>query len=125
MQSIGTVSHRPGASVGMVAFSEACGLLTVQAKAGDNGNTEVEVRVQHLSSPSKVSADASVYVVWIRPRHAGIQNVGALQVDDDLVGSLKTNTSHAAFTLTVTPEPSARVAAPTHKAVFIAEVNRT
>jgi len=97
---------------------------TVQATLGDNGNTSVEVRVKHLSPAPKVAADASVYVVWIRPRNAEIQNVGALQIDDDLIGKLKTTTPHRAFTLTITPEPSARMALPTHPAVFTSEVNR-
>jgi hypothetical protein len=133
------------ASVSMLAFSQAgCDLLdrsapkqkmaasaentsgegTVQAKSADNGNTQVEVRVKHLSSPSKVAADASVYVVWIQPRDAAIQNAGALQVNDELVGKFVTITPHRAFTLTVTPEPSARMAAPTHQAVLTSEVKR-
>ncbi len=95
---------------------------TVEAKAGANGNTEVEVRVKHLSAPSKVAADASVYVVWIQPRNEAIQNVGALELDEDLVGMLNTTTPHRAFTLTVTPEPSARMAQPSHGAVFTSEV---
>lgn len=97
---------------------------TVQAKAGDNGNTQLEVRVKHLAAPAKVASDASVYVVWIQPHDAQIQNVGALRVDSDLVGKLDTTTPHRAFTLTVTPEPSARMAAPSHKAVFTTNVSR-
>lgn len=97
---------------------------TVEAKAGPNGNTQLEVQVKHLSDPARVASDASVYVVWIRPRNAEIQNVGALKLDADLVGKLNTSTPHRTFTLTVTPEPSARMAAPTHRAVFTAEVNR-
>jgi hypothetical protein len=50
--------------------------------------------------------------------------VGALKVDADLVGKLDTTTPHRTFTLTVTPEPSARMAAPTHAPVFTSEVNR-
>lgn len=132
------------ALLGTLAFSQGCGLFggsapkqtmltsaentsgegTVQAKAADNGNTALEVRVKHLSSPSKVADDASVYVVWIKPRNGELQNVGALEVDKDLVGKLDTTTPHRAFTVTVTPEPSARMAAPTHKPVFTSEVNR-
>lgn len=97
---------------------------TVQATLGDNGNTNVEIRVKHLSPPAKVEADASVYVVWIRPHNAEIQNVGALQLDEDLIGKLNTTTPHRAFTLSITPEPSARMALPTHRAVFTSEVNR-
>ncbi len=129
------------ASVGMLAFSQAgcasaqkqtmessvantSGEGTVEAKAGPNDNTQIEVRVKHLSEPARVASDASVYVVWIHPRNAEIQNVGALRIDEDLVGKLNTSTPHRTFTLTVTPEPSARMAAPTHRAVFTAEVNR-
>jgi hypothetical protein len=128
------------ASLGLLAFSQpgcatpkqsmessvanTSGEGTVEAKAGPNDNTQIEVRVKHLSAPARVASDASVYVVWIQPRNAEIQNVGALQVDADLVGKLNTTTPHRTFTLTVTPEPSARMAAPTHGAVFTAEVNR-
>lgn len=149
MQSIRTVVSRVPfhvivvASLGILPFTHAgcaanapqqpmlsssentSGVGTVQVKAGDNGNTQVEVRVKHLSSPSKVAADATVYVVWIQPRNAEIQNVGALQVDDDLVGKLNTTSPHRVFTLSVTPEPGPRMATPTHTAVFTTEVNRT
>lgn len=150
MRSIRNVNHSRShviaVAAGMLALSFAgCGLFggsapkqtmltsaentsgegTVEAKADDNNNTMIKVRVKHLASPSKVAADASVYVVWIKPRNGAMQNVGALEVDKDLVGKLDTTTPHRAFTLTVTPEPSARMASPTHKAVFTSEVNRT
>ena len=142
MRFIRSGFHRPIrvmalASVGMLAFSQAgCANApkqamessventSGQAKAGPNDNTQIEVLVKHLSPPARVASDASVYVVWIQPRNAEIQNVGALKVDADLVGKLDTTTPHRTFTLTVTPEPSARMAAPTHGAVFTTEVNR-
>jgi hypothetical protein len=95
----------------------------VDARIGDNGNTEITVRVRHLARPGRVAADSSVYVVWVRPANGRIQNVGALELDDELVGELKTKTPHRSFTLTVTPEPSARMAAPTHGPVFTSDVN--
>jgi hypothetical protein len=106
------------------SLANTSGQGTVEARVGPNGNTEIEVRVKHLSDPARVASDASVYVVWIQPRNAEIQNVGALKLDADLVGQLNTTTPHRAFTLTVTPEPSARMASPTHGAVFTAEVHR-
>ena len=146
MRFIRSGFHRPIrvmalASIGLLAFSPAgcasapkqamessvantSGEGTVQAKAGPNDNTQIEVQVKHLSDPARVASDASVYVVWIQPRNAEIQNVGALKVDADLVGKLDTTTPHRTFTLTVTPEPSARMAAPTHPPVFTSEVNR-
>jgi hypothetical protein len=60
---------------------------------------------------SKVATGASTYVVWIRPYNGTIQNAGALQVSDDLLGKFNTTTPHRAFTLMVTPEPSARIVA--------------
>jgi hypothetical protein len=109
----------------LTSADNPAGQGTVQARAGDNGNTDLDVRVKHLAPPGKAAADASVYVVWIKPRNAELQNMGALELDDDLVGRLRATTPHRSFTVTVTPEPSSRMAAPTHPAVFTAEVNRT
>jgi hypothetical protein len=105
------------------ASGNIAGEGTVGAKVDDNGNTAIHVRVKHLAPPSRVAADSSVYVVWIRPGNGQLQNVGALELDDELVGELKTTSPHRSFTLTVTPEPSARMAAPTHTPVFTSDVN--
>jgi hypothetical protein len=91
---------------------------TVRVAEGDNGNTKVFVRVKHLAPPSKLAADATVYVVWIQPREGETQNAGALTLNKDLEGSLDTLTPHRRFKLTVTPEPSGQVANPTHEPVF-------
>ena len=91
---------------------------TVRVSEGDNGNTKVSVRVKHLAPPSKVAADATVYVVWIQPGEGERQNAGALTLNKDLEGSLDTLTPHRRFKLTVTPEPSGQVANPTHEPVF-------
>src|SRR5690349_24504363 len=96
---------------------------TVEATRGENGNTDIEVLVKHLSSPSKVESDSSVYVVWLQPLgDAEIQNLGALRVDDNLVGTFNTTTPHSSFVLSITPEPSARMSQPSHGAVFTSEV---
>lgn len=95
---------------------------TVEARPGANGNTDVEVKVKHLSFPSKVAADASVYVVWLKPRNAAIQNLGAMEVDENLIGTFNTTTPHRSFTLSITPEPSSRMSEPSHAAVFTSEV---
>lgn len=114
-----------GAKQTMTTSAESpAGEGTVEATKGDNDNTKLDVKVKHLAPPSKLADDASVYVVWIQPAKGEIQNVGALAVDKDLVGQLETTTPHKAFKLTVTPEPSARMAAPTHKPVFTSDVNR-
>lgn len=97
---------------------------TVKATKGDNGNTNVSIRVSHLARPSKVEADSTVYVVWIQARGGDNQSAGALAVNEDLEGSLDVVTPHQSFKLTVTPEPNAAVALPTHDPVFTADVER-
>lgn len=97
---------------------------TVTATLGDNGNTVLSVRVKHLAPPSKMVSDATVYVVWIQPGDADIQNVGAMTLDDDLEGRLDTVTPHKRFKLTVTPEPGPRGSQPTNEPVFSSDVER-
>ncbi len=97
---------------------------SVQATLGDNGNTNVAVRVKHLAAPENVAADAKVYLVWIQPHHGDKQSVGALVLNNDLEGSLDAVTPHRQFRVLVTPEPTALVAQPTHEPVFTADVER-
>jgi hypothetical protein len=127
-------------SAGLIVCASACGGAppqalatspentsgegTVQATADANGNTKIEVVVKRLSAPARVASDATVYVVWVKARTGELQNVGALTLDADFVGKLETTTPHRAFTLSVTPEASAGVGAPAHKAVFTSDVLR-
>lgn len=97
---------------------------TVRASEGDNGNTDVSVWVKHLADPAKVHSDATVYVVWIQPRNAAMQNAGGLEIDKNLEGRLDTTTPHRTFTVTVTPEPNGQVAYPSHEPVFTSDVDR-
>ncbi len=98
---------------------------TVKATEGDNGNTKLIVHVKHLAPPSRVAADAKVYVVWVQPREGAKQNIGALKLNDNLEGKLETMTPHARFQLFVTPEVSSTVSEPTHDPVFSTEVERS
>ncbi len=98
---------------------------TVDATDGGNGNTDLEVRVKHLAQPWLVASDATVYVVWVQAPDATRQNVGALTLNDNLEGSLKTVTPHRQFMLSVTPEASGEVDQPRHQPVFTAKVDRS
>lgn len=97
---------------------------TVTVTAADNGNTKVAVKVKHLAQPSKVEADAAIYVVWIRPPSGDLQSLGGLKLDSDLEGTLEAVTPHRRFELTVTPEPNQQVVGPSHPPVFRADVDR-
>jgi FlaG/FlaF family flagellin (archaellin) len=97
---------------------------TVKATLGNNGNTNLAIRVKHLAPAFKVQADATVYVVWLQQTGQNPQNIGALALNSDLEGSLDTVTPFRKFTITVTPEPGRQVEQATHPPVFTSEVNR-
>lgn len=101
-------------------------MANIDAREGDNGNTKLEVEVQHLAPPASVAQDASVYVVWAKP-HAGdptAQNLGALQVDSDRKGKLETTTALRSFDVVITPESSSQVTKPSHDPVLTGKVER-
>jgi hypothetical protein len=90
-----------------------------------NGNTRVTVEVKHLAPPSRVAEGATVYVVWARPLDAQgpARSLGALQVSDDLRGTLHAVTALHAFDVTVTAEPTAGASAPTSPPTLSARIN--
>jgi hypothetical protein len=96
---------------------------TVSTESGDNGNTVVHVRVKHLAPASRVAPGATTYVVWLQVLGDSVHAVGALNVNDDLEGELDFVTPHRVFRVVVTPEIQATVVAPSHPAVFTADVD--
>jgi hypothetical protein len=58
-----------------------------------NGNTKVEVKVKHLTRPQALVPPRQAYLVWVQPRSAQPELLGALKVNDDLEGSLKATTT--------------------------------
>jgi len=111
---------QPMESASSVPASEG----TVKATLGDNGNTNLSIRVKHLAPPFKVQPDATVYVVWIQQPDQPRQNIGALTLNKDLEGRLDTVTPFRRFSVMVTPEPGGQVDQPSHEAVFTASVDR-
>jgi hypothetical protein len=98
---------------------------TVRATEGDNGNTNLSIRVKHLAPPQQIASEATVYVVWIHPRDFPRQNMGALVLSDDLEGGLDTVTPHRQFAVSITPEAVGTAGWPTNAPVFTADVDRT
>lgn len=97
----------------------------IKASSTDNDNTLIEVDVRHLASPEKVATGATTYVVWVRAAGAGIpQNLGALQVDGDLRGTLKSVTPLRSFDVFITAEASPTTMAPINKQLLTASISR-
>lgn len=97
---------------------------TVKVSTTDNGNTKIDLVVEHLASPERVNPGATVYVVWARGNEAGAQpvNLGALKVDDDLKGGISAVTPLRSFELYITAEPSQMNTTPTGKTLLYTTV---
>lgn len=100
---------------------------TVEVSEGDQGQTQLDIRVNYLAKPGQVTPGARVYVVWVRPVSAtglvAAQNVGAFDVDDDLQGEMKTETPLRYFNVFITAEPNADVTVPTGNEVLSTQVS--
>jgi len=98
---------------------------SVKVSSTDNGNTKLELVVQHLASPERVSSGATTYVVWVLGHEpsARPQNIGALRVDPDLNGSLTAVTPLHEFELFVTAEATQSVTTPNSKRLLYTNVS--
>jgi len=93
----------------------------VKVKAEKDGNTRVKVEVAHLAQPAS-AFDATTYVVWLKPEAGRAQNVGVLNVNKKLEGSLETKTAFKDFSVIVTAEKDANVTAPSGQSVMDTKV---
>lgn len=98
---------------------------TIKSASISNGNTSLEVQVHHMAAPERVEAGATTYVVWVQALgQRAPQNLGAIRIDDDLHGSLKTVTPLRSFNVFITAEPSSTAAVPTTAQLLTASVQR-
>lgn len=94
----------------------------VKVKEEKDGNTRVKVEVAHVAQPDDVFNNATNYVVWLKPRTGIAQNVGVLNIDKKLNGSLETRTPFKEFTVLVTAERSPNVTMPTGQSIMDTQV---
>ncbi len=103
-------------------LAAAQGLIKASPTANDN--TSLDITVQHLAQPNRVESGATTYVVWVRPQGSEMaQNLGALKVDGNLSGRLKTITPYENFEVFITAEPTAAVSRPRGDQLLSAVVN--
>ena len=86
----------------------------VRFKRSTNDNTSIKLKVHHLANPEKLTPAAKNYVVWVSSSPtAPPQNIGALEVDKDLTGTLVTVSPLHSFSLFITGEASGQIQQPT------------
>ena len=88
----------------------------------NTGNTEMDLKVEHLAKPSLLSQPASNYVVWVEQAGREPINEGLLRVDDNLKGEVKATTTATRFTVLVTAEDDSKAPTPSGRVVLRADV---
>ena len=81
--------------------------------------TRIFVRIENLKEPEKLDPPGYAYVAWVQGGpEAPPQNIGALALDGDLNGELKTLTPLHEFEFFVTIESSSDAAQPSGPPLF-------
>jgi len=104
------------------AVPAAQGMVRIQ-KDKDNGNTKVDIKVDHLARPSSLTPSASDYIVWLRQNNGETVKQGAIGVDKNLSGELKMETVSKEFDVLITAEQSDNVSSPSDVQVLHAHVS--
>jgi hypothetical protein len=94
----------------------------VEISKDKNGNTRVNMRVQHLANLENLTPRASAYVVWLQERGGVSENLGQLKIDRNLKATFETVTPLKSFDVFVTAEQDFRVTGPSGPQVLTATV---
>ncbi len=87
-------------------------------KDQDNGDTKVDIKVDHLARPSSLTPSADVYLVWIRPNGGEALKQGVIGVDKNLSGELKMETVSKDLDVFITAEQGASATFPSNVEVL-------
>jgi hypothetical protein len=86
----------------------------VEAKRDkDNGNTRLNVKVEHMATPTSLTPPANVYILWVRSSDGNVEKVGALRIGEDRKAEIEATTVAKEADVFITAEDSESVAAPT------------
>ncbi|MGZ4856354.1 MAG: hypothetical protein ACXVKH_14400 [Candidatus Angelobacter sp.] len=89
-----------------------------------SGNTGIEIHVKHLATPQSLTPPRQGYLVWIQPRGKDPELLGAIRVNADLEGSLKTATTYKDFEVLITAEDNMKPDTPSSIVVLKGMVER-
>jgi hypothetical protein len=85
----------------------------VETGRDDNGNTTVELKVEHLAQPENLTPPRTAYVVWFQERGGSNPTMqGQLRPDKKLKARFRTVTPMKNFDMIVTAESDANATSP-------------
>ena len=96
----------------------------VKTEPDSNGNVRMEVKVEHLAPPSRLSPARQTYVVWVKAPGKDAENLGQLRVNEDLEGRFVATTTYKKFDVFVTAEDNPTANSPSGTEVLRTTVER-
>lgn len=97
---------------------------TVDVGEDSDGNTTMNIHVEHLSRPGELSPPKTTYVVWAQAPDRPPENIGVLNVAGDLKADLKTLSPLHNFQLIVTAEDHTRATEPNGPVMLSANIRQ-
>jgi hypothetical protein len=95
---------------------------TVDVDKDKNGNIRLNMKVEYLANPDKLTPPATVYIVWLQDKGGTPVNQGQLKVDKKLAASFTTVTPSKNFDLFVTAERDSSIQTPGGSEVLRASI---
>jgi hypothetical protein len=95
---------------------------TVDVGRDKNGNTKVEIQVEHLAAPENLTPPRTAYVVWFQERGSEPLNQGVLKPNKSLKATFKSITPLKSFEVLVSAESDPNAKSPSGMNVMRASV---
>lgn len=87
-----------------------------------NGNTKVEIKVEHLANPENLTPPRTTYVVWFQERGSEPLNQGLLKPNNNLKATFRSVTALKSFDVFLTAESDPNAKSPSGSEVLRASV---
>ncbi len=89
-----------------------------KVKKDDNNNYVINLEVENLASPDRLTPAKKMYVVWIETADNGIKNMGQLATSKSNHASLKAVTPFKPRQIIITAEDEATLSSPSSQEVL-------
>lgn len=90
----------------------------VKVEENSNGNYEIELEVNNLAEPDRLTPDRRYYVVWMVSKKHGTINIGRLDINRKNNGELNTNTPYKPIRIFITAEDDKQPVIPSTQVVL-------
>jgi hypothetical protein len=93
----------------------------IEVRKDNLGNSVVEVDVEKLTLPEELD-NSSYYVIWAKDSNGNYENIGVLEIDDNLEGELVSTTTYDQFQVIITAEKDQDPGSPSSQEILKTEM---